>query len=76
MKTWMQGQGQNLTNKNILRYALLHPFDTALNSMPRIIWQAAVLYYKKKMEVFKRPSPMSCDTLVDRDAKSSDRPVI
>lgn len=76
MKTWMQGQGQSLTNKHIFRHALLHPFDTALNSMPRIIWQAAVLYYKKKMEVFKRPSPMSSATLVDRDVKSSDRPVI
>jgi DUF1365 family protein len=76
MKTWMQGKGQSLTNKNFFLHALLHPFDTALNSMPRIIWQAAVLYYKKKMEVFKRPSPMSKATLVDRDVKSSDRPVI
>ena len=52
MKTWIQGQGQSVTNRSIFRYALLHPFNTALNSMPRIIWQAAVLYYKKKMEVF------------------------
>ena len=67
MKTWIKGQGQSVTNKNIFRYALLHPFDTALNSMPRIIWQAAVLYYRKKMRVFKRPSPVSENTLVDRD---------
>lgn len=76
MKTWIQGQGQALTNKNILRYAFLHPFDTALNSMPRIVWQAAVLYYKKKMEVFKRPSPESENTLVDRDMEEGGRPLI
>ena len=67
MKTWIQGRAQCLTNANILRHALLHPLDTALNSMPRIVWQAAVLYYKKRMQVFKRPSPVSDDTLVDRD---------
>ena len=67
MKTYIQGQGQSLTNGSIFRYALLHPFDTALNSMPRIVWQAALLYYKKKMMVFKRPSPRSSDTLIDRD---------
>jgi DUF1365 family protein len=76
MKTWLQGKAQPLTNRNILRYALLHPFDTALNSMPRIIWQAALLYYKKRMEVFKRPAPVSGDTLVDRDAPGESRPVI
>ena len=76
MKTWIQGQGKSVTNKSILRYALLHPFDTAFNSMPRIILQAAVLYYKKKMKVFKRPSPVSKNTLVDRDNGCDDWPVI
>ena len=75
MKTYIQGQGQSLTNGSIFRYALCHPFDTALNSMPRIVWQAAVLYYKKKMRVFKRPSPKSSDTLIDRDVEGNDRPV-
>ena len=76
MKTWIKGQGQSVTNKSIFRYALLHPFDTALNSMPRIIWQAAVLCYKKKMEVFERPSPVSNNTLIDRDHGRDDWPVI
>ena len=67
MKTWIQGAGMLLSNRAITRYALLHPFDTALNSMPRILWQAAVLYYRKKMEVFKRPSPRSAQTVIDRD---------
>jgi DUF1365 family protein len=76
MKTWIQGKAQPLTNGNIARYALLHPFDTALNSMPRIIWQAAVLYYKKRMKVFKRPSPQSTDTLVDGDGEAGVRPIV
>ncbi len=67
MKTWIQGKGMPLTSGAIVRYALLHPFDTALNSMPRIIWQAAVLYYRKKLKVHKRPSPTSAHTLIDRD---------
>jgi DUF1365 family protein len=68
MKTWMRGTAHELSNKAILKYALLHPFDTALNSIPRITWQAALLYYKKKMGIFKRPSPISGATLIDRDA--------
>jgi len=67
MRTWLQGKGHPLTAKNIRRYALLHPFDTALNSLPRILWQAAVLHYKKRMQVHPRPSPESPHTLVDRD---------
>lgn len=76
MKTWIQGRAQPLTNESILGYALRHPFDTALNSMPRILWQAAVLYYKKRMEVWKRPSPDSDNTLVDCDAPEGRRPVV
>ena len=76
MKTWIQGRGQALSNSRIVRYALMHPFDTALNSMPRIIWQAAVLYYKKRMDIYKRPSPVSIDTLIDRDATDDARPMV
>ena len=76
MKTWIQGRGQPLTNHQILRYALLHPFDTALNSMPRILWQAAVLYFRKKMEVYKRPSPDSDHTVIDRDHPEGAREII
>lgn len=67
MKTWIQGRAQSLSGRAISKYALLHPFDTALNSFPRILWQAAVLYYKKRMEVYKRPRPESEHTLIDRD---------
>ncbi|MEM1221130.1 MAG: DUF1365 domain-containing protein [Verrucomicrobiota bacterium] len=67
LKTWIRGKTQPLTQLNLIRYFFLHPFDTALNSMPRIIWQAAILYYKKKLQTYKRPSPHSPDTLIDRD---------
>lgn len=76
LKTWLQGVGKPISNQTIWRYALLHPFDTALNSMPRILWQAAQLYYKKKLGVFKRPSPHSENTLLNRDHPESFRPVI
>ena len=67
MKTWIRGRASELSDRNILRYALLHPLDTALNSMPRILWQAALLYFKKKMPVYRRPTPNSPNTLIDRD---------
>ena len=73
MKTWIRGTGKNLSNRNILRYVLLHPFDTALNSMPRILWQAAILYLKKRMPVYKRPFPTSPDTLINRDSSGNNR---
>ncbi len=76
MKTWMQGKSLPLSNRRIARYALLHPLDTALNSMPRILWQAALLYYRKKMQVYQRPSPDSPDTVIDRDRPEGRRDVI
>ena len=76
LKTWIQGQGAAVTRASIWRYALLHPFDTALNSMPRIIWQAAQLYYKKHLTVYTRPSPQSEQTLIDRDRQSHPDTVI
>lgn len=67
MKTWMRGKGQVMNQSSILRYALSHPFDTALNSFPRILWQAGQLYFKKRMQVYQRPSPDSANTLIDND---------
>lgn len=76
MKTWIQGKARPLTNSAITRYALLHPLDTAANSMPRILWQAAILYYKKKAQIFKRPSPISKYTVINRDQPEELRKVI
>ena len=76
IKTWIQGKAQPLTNQSIWHYALLHPFDTALNSMPRIIWQAALLYYKKKLKVHTRPSPRSSQTVIDKDEPQKHQTII
>lgn len=76
MRTWIRGEGMPLSNSLITRYALLHPFDTALNSMPRILWQAALLYYRKKMKIFKRPSPESANTVIDRDRPEGRRDTV
>lgn len=76
MKTWIQGRTTPLTDSAIAKYALLHPFDTALNSFPRILWQAAILYYKRKLPVFKRPTPSSEHTLIDRDTESHRRQIV
>jgi DUF1365 family protein len=76
LKTWIEGRGVPIHSMNIVRHALLHPFDTALNSMPRIIWQAAQLYYKKKLRIYQRPSPNSSQTLIDRDKPRESHTVI
>ena len=65
MKTFMQGQAHTLNSRQIIRYCLMHPLDTALNAMPRIIFQASVLSLRKKLKVFKRPRPISQDTIID-----------
>jgi DUF1365 family protein len=76
MKTWIEGKSRALNSASIMRYALLHPFDTALNSMPRIVWQAALLRYRRQMEVITRPSPKDAHTLIDRDAKDGPGQVV
>ena len=76
LKTWLEGRPKPITTAAIFKYALLHPFDTALNSMPRILWQAALLHYKKHLQVYTRPSPVSENTLIDRDDKEKPTTVV
>jgi len=76
LKTSLEGKPKPITTTAIFKYALLHPFDTALNSMPRILWQAALLHYKKHLQVYTRPSPVSENTLIDRDEKNRPTTVI
>ncbi|MEM8867517.1 MAG: DUF1365 domain-containing protein [Verrucomicrobiota bacterium] len=76
LKTWIQGTKRALNQSEIIKYFLLHPFDTALNSMPRIVWQAALLHYKKKLDVHQRPKPASKSTIVDRDHPDGRRAII
>ncbi len=76
MKTWISGHMRPLTNAYIRKYALFHPFDTAFNSMPRILWQAVLLRFRKRLSIHNRPSPDSPDTLIDRDKPSPAQHVI
>jgi DUF1365 family protein len=76
IKTWIQGKPKALNDSSIWRYALFHPFDTALNSIPRILWQAAQLYYKKKLKIHTRPQPSSAQTLINRDQLKEQRPIV
>jgi DUF1365 family protein len=65
MQTYMSGRSHTLNTKNLIKYTLLHPFDTALNAFPRILIQATILYLKKKLTLFQRPKPTSPNTLID-----------
>lgn len=76
LRTWLEGTPRPVTMAAIFKYALLNPFDTALNSMPRILWQAAQLHYKKHLQVYTRPSPISDNTLIDRDENNRPTKII
>lgn len=76
MQTYLEGKSRSFTTRHLTRYALLHPLDTAFNSMPRILWQAALLFYKKKLAVYGRPRPQSPATIIDRDRPKPDRPIV
>jgi DUF1365 family protein len=74
MKTALTGEGHPITTANLWKYFLLNPADTALNSFPRILWQAAKIAYRSKLPIYKRPIPEDSNTLLrneDRDTPPS-----
>ena len=54
----LNGKAKPLTSKNLCRTLLKYPFGALLN-MPRIIWQASKLYFRKKLPVYRKPVPQS-----------------
>lgn len=56
MDASMWGSGEPLTTGNLWKTMLRHPVN-AWMTMPRILWQAALLHYRKKMPVFRKPPP-------------------
>jgi DUF1365 family protein len=58
----MWGTGRELTTSSLWKTVLRHPFTAAL-TMPRILWQAALLYYKQKLPIFGKPQPGSPMTI-------------
>lgn len=56
LDAWIEGTGQPFTSHNLKMLSLRHPLRPWL-TMPRIVWQAVLLKYRKKLQVFKRPEP-------------------
>lgn len=52
----LHGKAQLLTTGNLLRTLVRYPLSAAL-TMPRILWEAARLYWQKKLPVHKKPLP-------------------
>lgn len=62
MDAAMSGEGRELNTSNLWKTVLTHPFTAAL-TMPRILRQAALLHFKKKLPVFRKPEPSSPNTI-------------
>ena len=69
MKTYLKGVPINFNKTNFAKYCLLHPLDTAINSMPRILYQAGLLYFKKNIIKYNRPDPKSEYTVIKNNKK-------
>ena len=63
MTAAMWGKGKELTTSTLWNTVLRHPFTAAL-TIPRIIRQAALLYYRKKLTVFRKPEPSHTNTII------------
>ncbi len=62
MEAALWGDGKELNTSNVWRTLSVRPFSAAL-TMPRILKQAAVLYFKKRLPVFKHPEPKNPMTI-------------
>ena len=56
LDTALWGQGEPLSTRSLWKHIARHPFSAAL-TMPRIYYQAAQLYWRKKLSIFPTPSP-------------------
>jgi len=54
----LRGTGRPLTSRAFYRTLLKYPFNAMLN-LPRIIRQAATLYFKRKLPIYSKPVPNS-----------------
>lgn len=58
LRATFSGTAEPLTPSVLARTVLLHPLR-AVMTFPRILWQAARLYFEKKRPVFVKPEPCS-----------------
>ena len=68
----IRGTGQPLTSASLTRTLLAHPARASL-TMPRILWQAARLYWQRRLPVYERPVPNSTMTIRPVPASLIDR---
>jgi len=54
----LQGRARPFNSFNLAATLFRHPLVASL-TMPRIIWQAGRLHFKRKLPVFQKPPPMS-----------------
>jgi cyclopropane-fatty-acyl-phospholipid synthase len=54
----LYGERRALENTALYRLALTYPFTAAL-TLPRILWQAFKLHYRKGLPVYRKPEPSS-----------------
>ncbi|MBE0499898.1 MAG: DUF1365 family protein [Desulfuromonadales bacterium] len=52
----LRGQARPLTTSSLLKTILKHPLSASL-TMPRILWQAARLYWQRRLPVYNKPVP-------------------
>jgi DUF1365 family protein len=57
------GHGRPLTTFALWRTILRQPFTAAM-TMPRILWQALILHYRKRLPIYQKPSPSSDMTII------------
>jgi cyclopropane-fatty-acyl-phospholipid synthase len=69
MMAELRGRARPLTSGTLARTLARYPFTTAL-TMPRILAQAAVLHFRKRLPVFRRPVPADPWTLRVGPSKS------
>ncbi|BCA79298.1 DUF1365 family protein [Desulfuromonas sp. AOP6] len=58
----IQGQARPLTPGSLARTVASHPLCASL-TMPRILWQAARLYWQRRLPVYHKPVPESALTI-------------
>jgi cyclopropane-fatty-acyl-phospholipid synthase len=82
LKTQMRGNALELSRANLARTLLAYPFS-ALLTLPRIHWQAARLYFGKKLAFHPKPIPaaamtltMAAPSLLDRAAMRVVLPIL
>lgn len=54
----LRGEQKELNNRNLMKTLLKFPITASL-TMPRILFQAAQLHYRKKLPVYTKPNPRS-----------------